>query len=444
MKASRGIPIAVNMATASRFVVIPLLFLLFCGSGIRADAASAAGTEFGSPPSGEVPILYNDQTVYAKPDILKRGRVLGALVKDGHVYVPLRSMFEQMGATVSISADGKTITASKTGVNVSVTLDKNEVVINGESRALDVPPMLYEGVVLVPMRVLSEALGAYVQWVPERRVVVVRYIPPPVAVPTAPPTPMPIAPTAAPTVPPIVVAPLPTPEPTVPPVQVVNHGFVQAAFTHVKNYNEFSAGEFCPTSYLVNGAYTFNGSKFAVKIDYRFDSYVTSDNLTDNLGNHYTRYATIDGAVAFRPVFLARQTSLDARLEYQIAAPQVYVGVGYLTASNNYGYPQLSALGAGIEKLPDLRSGFRPYGSAFYYPSASGNYTVNTAGSPNLGKTYQLQYSIVKYDLGVALLFANSPLYIHGGFAGDRYFMKQNAPIGQVHEGPYLGLGLKL
>jgi hypothetical protein len=71
--------------------------------------------DFGSPPSGVIPILYNDHTVYTKPDILKQQRVLAAMVKNGVMYVPLRSMFEQMGAAVSASADGKTITASKNG-----------------------------------------------------------------------------------------------------------------------------------------------------------------------------------------------------------------------------------------------------------------------------------------------------------------------------------------
>ncbi|GAC1546227.1 MAG: hypothetical protein NVS2B17_29350 [Candidatus Velthaea sp.] len=263
------------------------LALLLCGSagGQAARAAQAppiAAAEFGSPPSGEIPILYNDHTVYAKPDILKRDRVLAALVKGGQIYVPLRSMFEQMGATVSASPDGKTVTATKPGATVSVTLGKDEVIINGETRPLDVPPMLYKGVVLVPVRVLSEALGAYVQWVPSKRVVVVRYIPTPPAAPVAPPTP---APVIVPTPVPIV----PTPAPTQTPEERTYQGFVQAAFSNRKNYNEFSAGAYCRQSYLLAGAYAFKNSPFAVKVDYRQDAYVTSDNVTDVFKNHYTQ-----------------------------------------------------------------------------------------------------------------------------------------------------------
>jgi hypothetical protein len=418
-----------------RLVAASLFALLLFGSAGVADAA-----DFGAPPSGEIPILYNDHTVYATPDILKRSRVLAALVKDGRIYVPLRSMFEEMGATVSASPDGKTVTATKPGASVTVTVGKSEVVINGAIRPLDVPPMLYHGIVLVPVRVISEALGAYVQWLPTRHVVVVRYIPvtpPPfVATPTPAPTAVPVVPTPVPFV------PTPTPSPT--PARQSYTAFVQAAFAAHKNYNEFSAGQWCPEGYLVAGAWAPNGSAFAVKVDFRQYAYVTSDNVRDTIGNHYTQFATIDGGVAFTPVFLARQSSLDARLLYKVAEPRIYVGAGYIHTANNYGYPQLNGLGGGIEKLPDLKKGINLFGSAFYYPAASGNYTIMNPASINAGKTYRQQYQILKYDLGLALATERSPLYLYGGVSGEHYTAKQNAPIGQTHDGPYIGLGVKL
>jgi len=218
--------------------------------------------------------------------------------------------------------------------------------------------------------------------------------------------------------------------------------FVQAAAAHDKNYNEFSAGQQC-RALLAAVAIALRNSPFAVKVDYRQYSYVTSDNLIDGYGNHYTQVSTIDGGSAFTPVFLARQSSLDARLEYQVAAPKIYVGVGYLQTSTNYGYPHLGAVGVGLEKLPDLNARLTPYGSAFYYPSASGNYTVSNAASSNNNTTYKQVYAIVKYDVGLAYSLNHFPIYIYGGFSGDRYSKRQNAPIDQTHGGPYLGLGVK-
>src|SRR5579862_1480711 len=121
----------------------------------------ASAQDFGSPPSGEYPILFNDHHVYAKPDELKQNRVLAALVRGSTVLVPLRSLFEQMGATVSYDPESKTVDVSKPGSDIKVTVGQKEVVINGESRPLDVPPEIYEGTVMVPVRVISEGMGAY-------------------------------------------------------------------------------------------------------------------------------------------------------------------------------------------------------------------------------------------------------------------------------------------
>ncbi|HEY9085761.1 MAG TPA: copper amine oxidase N-terminal domain-containing protein, partial [Candidatus Tyrphobacter sp.] len=147
------------------------------GPNATAQADQAPPPNFGSPPSGQIPILYNDHHVYSKPDVLKQDRVLAALVRGNTVLIPLRSMFEQMGATVSYDASTRTVDVTKAGADVKVTVGKPEVIINGESRPLDVPPIIYHGIVLVPVRVISEGMGAYVQWVPDRHIVVVRYIP---------------------------------------------------------------------------------------------------------------------------------------------------------------------------------------------------------------------------------------------------------------------------
>ncbi|MGC1380181.1 MAG: hypothetical protein WA814_04070, partial [Candidatus Baltobacteraceae bacterium] len=50
------------------------------GNGV-AQGGSPPPADFGSPPSGQIPILYNDRHVYSRPDVLKQGRVLAALVK---------------------------------------------------------------------------------------------------------------------------------------------------------------------------------------------------------------------------------------------------------------------------------------------------------------------------------------------------------------------------
>ncbi len=207
-------------------------FALAETQGTPVAQASPPPANFGAPPSGQIPILYNDRHVYANPDILKQGRVLAALVRGGTIFIPLRSMFEQMGATVSYDAGSKTATVSKAGAQVVVTVGKPEVVINGESRPLDVPPIIYRGVVLVPVRVISESMGAYVQWVPDRRLVVVRYIPATPPPTEAPPPPAPEE-TVAPPLP-----PSPTPNP------LVLGGFVRSYYFTRQNASNDPGAQF--------------------------------------------------------------------------------------------------------------------------------------------------------------------------------------------------------
>ncbi|MGZ3531675.1 MAG: copper amine oxidase N-terminal domain-containing protein [Vulcanimicrobiaceae bacterium] len=427
------------------------------GTNAVAQASSdqaAPPANFGSPPSGQIPILFNDHHVYAKPDTLKQGRVLAALVRGGTILIPLRSMFEQMGATVSYDPASKTVDVSKAGADVKVTVGKPEVVINGESRPLDVPPEIYQGTVLVPIRVISEGMGAYVQWVPDRKLVVVRYAP---ATPPPPPTP---APTVAPTV-----APTPTPTP-VPKYQ--DHFIAGDYIISPKVYNEFSPGNTGSNSnggfsYRLKGAVEFDlfNLPWMLEADYRQFNYphnqgvaTTSDNqgqICDGLpGPGGTPHASsgdpgcvtaIGGQFStFVPAFTVRDYDFDARFGLKVADPRIYIGVGYMWRSGNYGYPKLNNVGFGAEKLPDLDQPFSVYGSVWYYPNVKGTCGTDTCPSG----PFDLAYNILKYDIGGTFTFGpNTPIYIDFGFLGDRGNNKTNAPVDFTHNGPYVGLGLK-
>ena len=186
-----------------------------------------------------MPILFNDRHVYAKPDEQKQNRVLAALVRKGEILVPLRSMFEAMGATVNYYAATKTVEVTKVGAAVKLTLDKPEVTINGEIRPLDVPPTIYKGAIVVPVRVISEGMGAYVLWLPEKRLVVVRYVAAPAATAAPAMTPPPAPPpTPVASLPPL--PPPPSPAPAVKTPSPYEKFIVGDYIISPKVYNEFS------------------------------------------------------------------------------------------------------------------------------------------------------------------------------------------------------------
>jgi hypothetical protein len=429
--------------------------------------AQAAGTtpntppaDFGSPPSGEVPILFNDHHVYSKPDRLKQNRVLAALVKGNTILVPLRSMFEQMGATVSYDPATKTVDVSKPGSDVKVTVGKPEVIINGESRPLDVPPEIYKGSVVVPVRVISEGMGAYVQWVPDKRLVVVRYIP--AVPPTPPPTP---APTLPPTPPP---TPSPSPTPTPKPTPAYEKFIVGDFLFGTKVYNEFSPGN-------ANTSGGGNGASFASRAAIEFPLF----NLPWMLEGDYAQWqyrhnqnaatpaaALIPGCVAtpgdqacvtvlgpvagstFVPAFNAREYDFDGRIGLKVADPRIYIGVGYDWRTSNFAsYPKYTGFGFGAEKLPDLDQPFSVYGSIYYFPTSQGDYTVPATdpfGNPSsqAGQTFRVQYNLLKYFIGGTYNIGSTPLYIDLGFLGDRGTCKSNCPVSYTHAAGMVGLGL--
>ncbi|MBR5528260.1 MAG: copper amine oxidase N-terminal domain-containing protein, partial [Clostridia bacterium] len=49
-------------------------------------------------------------------------------------------------------------------IEIKLTIDSKEIVKNGEKSELDVPAQIVEGRTLVPLRAIFEALGASVEW----------------------------------------------------------------------------------------------------------------------------------------------------------------------------------------------------------------------------------------------------------------------------------------
>ena len=434
----------------------------FAVSAISPVLAQAPAPDFGTPPSGEVPILFNDQHVYSKPDRLKKGRVLAALVRGNTILVPLRSLFEQMGATVSYNASTKTVDVSKPGGDVQVTVGKAEVVLNGETRPLDVPPEIYKGTLVVPLRVISEAMGAYVQWVSDKRLVVVRYLtaPPPTPTPATPPPPPPATPrpTPVPTV-----APTPTP---VPPKKVSFQVYAAGdAVFDPKVYNAFSPGNTGGMSDGGRVGLTLSIANLSFMAEGNFDQFRyphLGDPAFDRNGNTGSPDGTFDGfpspvcsaggaavggqgcvsvlgpssGLAFVPSFVALDTDVDGRVGIGIASPKIYLVGSYLDRFTNYGYPRLAGVGGGFEKLSDFDQPVDLYGSILYYPQIQGAY------NDIFGNSQSLTYRMLKYQAGITVNVPKTPLFLDFGYLGDHGTEKQNAPDNFTESALYGGLGI--
>lgn len=89
------------------------------------------------------------------------------VIQNGRTLVPLRGIFEPMGATVDWEDSTQTVTAVKGDITIKLTIGDNKIYKNGEAITLDVPAQLIGSRTMVPARAVSEAFDARVGWIEE-------------------------------------------------------------------------------------------------------------------------------------------------------------------------------------------------------------------------------------------------------------------------------------
>ncbi len=105
--------------------------------------------------NGYIKVLLNGQPIsFSYPPI----------VKDGRTLVPLRAIFEAMGAMVDWDGNTQTVTSTLEETTVKLTIGSNILYRNGEAKTLDVPAQIINGYTMVPARAVAEAFGAKVDW----------------------------------------------------------------------------------------------------------------------------------------------------------------------------------------------------------------------------------------------------------------------------------------
>lgn len=85
-------------------------------------------------------------------------------VVDGRTLVPVRAIFEAIGATVEWDNATRTATGVRGETTVTIQIDNTTAYVNGEAKTLDVPAQLINGRTMVPARFISEAMGCEVTW----------------------------------------------------------------------------------------------------------------------------------------------------------------------------------------------------------------------------------------------------------------------------------------
>lgn len=99
-------------------------------------------------------VLNGEKLEFDVPPMLMQDRTM----------VPLRAIFEALGAEVNYDEPTKKITASLGNTVVTLRVDTPAMYVNGSEHMLDMPATVVDGRTLVPVRAVSEAFNCEVTW----------------------------------------------------------------------------------------------------------------------------------------------------------------------------------------------------------------------------------------------------------------------------------------
>ena len=143
---------------AATLVLVPL-------AGAPFLATTPAHAQTLTPSTATVSINGTQLTFADQPPVNAGGRLL----------VPLRAIFEALGATVGYN--NGTIKANRGSTNLELSIGSDQAIINGQRSTLDVPAQAVFGRTLVPLRFVGEAFGAKVNYDPVTQAVAITAAP---------------------------------------------------------------------------------------------------------------------------------------------------------------------------------------------------------------------------------------------------------------------------
>lgn len=122
-------------------------------AAVATGSAMLASLALITPASADVSVTLNGSPVQLNP---------APITREGRVFVPLRGVFEELGATVVY--DNGTINATGRNRTVSLHIGSNQATVDGQPQTLDVAPFIVGASTYVPLRFIGQALGATVDW----------------------------------------------------------------------------------------------------------------------------------------------------------------------------------------------------------------------------------------------------------------------------------------
>jgi hypothetical protein len=94
-------------------------------------------------------------------------------IENSSTLVQFRPIFERMGLDITWDATTRTIIGHKQDLEIKLQIENSIAQVNGQEIMLSVAPELKDGNTFVPLRFISESVGAKVEWDDANRLVVI-------------------------------------------------------------------------------------------------------------------------------------------------------------------------------------------------------------------------------------------------------------------------------
>lgn len=117
-------------------------------------------------PAYDIKVTVNDnELVFADQE---------PVIINDRTLVPVRAIFEAIGADVSWLSASQKVVANTADTNVTMQIGNNDYFVNGVKKYLDVPPMLLNDRTMVPARAAAESFGCLVDWDDSTKTVIIQ------------------------------------------------------------------------------------------------------------------------------------------------------------------------------------------------------------------------------------------------------------------------------
>ncbi|MBG9454785.1 hypothetical protein ABE61_12205 [Lysinibacillus sphaericus] len=139
--------------------MVAALVFAFVLSG---QTSASAATDKGIQIRNNVTINIDGETIQINDPILDKG---------DHLLLPMRALYEAIGASVEWNKETLTASANRNGKVIDLTIDAMTALVDGQEVAMDVAPIMYKDRIYMPLRFVTENLDGNVGWDPSTQTV---------------------------------------------------------------------------------------------------------------------------------------------------------------------------------------------------------------------------------------------------------------------------------